>query len=628
MVLQENYVFLNDIDFSTEKITQLDLSKTSIYSMNFKVHQYLESLSIPHKIAEDILDETDLNLIFDKTVSSYRWYEHHLISQKLQFNDTNILGMMDDAEFHTFLIIKLYEIRIIQKILKNKVPNRIYANKEIINFIKKIIHKKTEFVEIRTSIKETMVYNKIEIKFNLGKIPFSFKISRNYYLKIKSIIENIVCTSNNLWVDMSKLQESILLLEINPSVYSELLLELSKTDKQVVLLNNRRSAIWNFNSISILKKSKSKVLSLDHILNKKELQNIYSHEFKFQKILDDILTDERMSELFLIDKITFWDEIKFELINTFKHRLQWYMKLVSASKKFIANSNIHSVLSLNAIGETEKSILNQISKPTNSVMLEHAFANYTDEISRYDILSNYTIFPDKIAVWGNVQKNYLLNTHNIFDDKIIICGSPRHDSFFKLSSTSITSKEKIILLCPRPIVEVAARHHTRMYIKYEYNLRKIISELNKIKNCKLIVKLHPGNIDHNNLIKNIINEINPNIIVFHTKSIDELIIKSNLVLVISPDGFDPSTVILESIILQKPIINFILDEKFYNFSFEQHNAVISITENDDMKEIILNVLNDSKFRTNLISNGKIFLNDYLSNHQHAAKTLVTKLLKL
>ena len=628
MVLQDNYVFLNDIDFSTEKIMQLDLSKTSIYSMNFKVHQYLESLSIPHKIAEDILDETDLNLIFDKTVSSYRWYDHHLISQKLQFNDRNILGMMDDAEFHTFLIIKLYEIRIIQKILKNKVVNKIYANKEIINFIKKIINTKTEFVEIKTSIKETMVYNKIEIKFNLGTIPFSFKISRNYYLKIKSIIENIVCTSNNLWVDMSKLQETILLLEINPSVYSELLLELSKSDKQVVLLNNRRSATWNLNSISILKKSNSKVLSLDHILNKKELQCIYDHESKFQKILDDILIDERMNELFLIDEITFWDEIKFELINTFKHRLQWYMKLICASKKFIDNCDIHTVLSLNVIGETEKSILNQISKPTNSVMLEHAFANYTNEISRYDILSNYTIFPDKIAVWGNVQKNYLSNTHNIPDNKIIVCGSPRHDSFFKLSSTSITSKEKIILLCPRPIVEPAARHHTRMYIKYEYNLRKIISELNKIKNCKLIVKLHPGNIDHNNLIKNIVNEINPNIIVFHTKSIRELIIQSNLVLVLSPDGFDPSTVILESIILKKPIINFILDEKFYNFSFDQYNAVISITKNDDVGKIVLNIFNDSKFRNNLISNGTIFLDNYLSNHQHAAKTLAKKLLKL
>jgi hypothetical protein len=628
MILKENYVFLNDIDFSNEKIMQLDLSKTTIYSMNFKVHQYLESLSIEHEIGEDALDETDLNLIFDTTVRMYRWYDHDSISQKLKFKDRNILGMMDDTEFHTFLIIKLYELRIIQKILKNEVPNTIYANKEIINFIKKIINRKIKFVEIGKSIKETMLYNKIEIKFNLRKIPISFKISRNYYLKIKSIIENIVCTSNNLWVDMSKLKESILLLEINPSVYSELLLELSKSDKQVVLLNNRRSAIWNLNSISILKKSNSKVLSLDHILNKKELQNIYDHESKFQKILDDMLIDEKISELFLIDKITFWDEIKFELIDTFRHRLQWYMKLICTSKKFIDNSNIHSVLSLNVIGETEKSILNQISKPINSVMLEHAFANYTNEISRYDILSNYTIFPDKIAVWGNVQKNYLSNTHNISDDKIIVCGSPRHDSFFKLSSTSIDSKEKIILLCPRPIVEPAARHHTRMYIKYEYNLRKIISELNKIKNCKLIVKLHPGNIDHNNLIKNIVNEINPNIVVFHTKSIDKLIIKSNLVLVISPDGFDPSTVILESIILQKPIINFILDKKFYNFSFEQHNAVISITENDDVKEIILNIFNDSKFRNNLISNGKIFLDDYLSNHQHAAKTLAKKLLKL
>ena len=68
MVLKENYVFLNDIDFSNEKIMQLDLSKTTIYSMNFKVHQYLESLSIEHEIGEDALDETDLNLIFDTTV--------------------------------------------------------------------------------------------------------------------------------------------------------------------------------------------------------------------------------------------------------------------------------------------------------------------------------------------------------------------------------------------------------------------------------------------------------------------------------------------------------------------------------------------------------------------------------
>jgi hypothetical protein len=628
MVLKENYVFLSDIDFSYEEISKLDSSETTIYSMNFKVHQYLESLSIPHEIAEDVLDESDLNVIFDKTVSKYRWYNDDLISKKLQFEETNILSMMDDAEFHTFLILKLYQIRIIQNILKNDVPNVIYANKEIIDFIKKIIDKKIKFVEIGNLIKETMVYNKIEIKFNLGKIPLSFKISRNSYLKIKSFMENITCSWNNLWLDISKSKELILLLEINPSAYSELLLELSKSDKQVVLLNNRRPATWNFNSISVLKQSNSKVLSIDQILDKNDLKNIHEHEIKFQKILEDLLIDERISELFLIDGVTFWDEIKFELITTFKHRLNWYMKLISASKKFIDSSNIHTVLSLNVIGETEKSILNKITKPTNSVMLEHAFANYTSEISRYDILSNYTMFPDKIAVWGNVQKNYLSNVRKIPDEKIIICGSPRHDGFFKSSTISKNSDEKIILLCPRPIVEPAVRHNTQMYVKYEKNLQKIISELIQIPNYKLVVKLHPGDIDHNNLIKNIINEINSNIVIYHTKPIDELILKSNLVLVISPDGFDPSTVILESIILGKPVVNFVLDEKFYDFSYQQHNAVLSITENDDIQKITLKILDDLTFKNKLISNGKIFLDDYLVNPQNASKILAKKLLEL
>ena len=118
------------------------------------------------------------------------------------------------------------------------------------------------------------------------------------------------------------------------------------------------------------------------------------------------------------------------------------------------------------------------------------------------------------------------------------------------------------------------------------------------------------------------------IIIFHTKPIEELIRKSNLVLVISPDGFDPSTVILESIILKKPVINLVLDEEFYDFSYEQDNAVISITENDNLNEIILKLFNDLIFREKNISNGKKFLDDYLSNHKIASKVLAKQLLKL
>ena len=626
--MEENYVFLNDIEFTKEQVVRFVSSKTVIYSMNFKVHRHLENLSINHKIAEDVLDENDLNLIFDKTVSMYGWYKHSDVFQKMQFEGVNILGMMDDTEFHTFMIMKLYEIRILQKILNGKSPKKIIASKQFIKLIQKIIPGKTEFIEIGKPMDEIMVYDNIEIKFNLGKIPISFKISRNFYKKLKSIIENIICGTNNLWVDLSKQKKSVLLLEFNPSLYSDLISHISKSDTQVILFNNRRSSIWNRDSISILKKTNSKVLSLERILNKQELQFLNHQKTRYLDILDELLHAEDISEKFFIDNFTFWDEIKFELLGTYKKRLSWYLELIFASKIFLKNSKINSVLSLNVVGETEKAIINQMDKTTTSVMLEQAFANYTKDISRYDILSNYSLFPDKIAVWGNVQKNYLSEIHRVSDNKIINCGSPRHDSFFKNSNNLPNGKKNVILLCPRPIVEPAARHHTRMYIKYEKILKQIILDLQKFSDKDIVVKLHPGDISHNHMIKTTINELDSNIVIHHSTSIDELIANSELVLVISPDGYDPSTVILESIIMEKPIINLVLDGKFYDFSYEKNNAVISITENENFMEILTKIFTNSEFKNKIRENGKKFLNEYLNNHGIASESLAGQLVKL
>ena len=37
-----------------------------------------------------------------------------------------------------------------------------------------------------------------------------------------------------------------------------------------------------------------------------------------------------------------------------------------------------------------------------------------------------------------------------------------------------------------------------MYIKYERALKKTVKNLHQIKNSELIIKLHPGDIEHNN----------------------------------------------------------------------------------------------------------------------------------
>ena len=93
--------------------------------MNYKVHKFLEHLSVEHTIADNLLDEVDSNLVFDKTVSLYEWYDQNDVFRKMEFEGINLFSILDDTEFHTFMIMKLREIITLQKILENKSPKRI-----------------------------------------------------------------------------------------------------------------------------------------------------------------------------------------------------------------------------------------------------------------------------------------------------------------------------------------------------------------------------------------------------------------------------------------------------------------------------------------------------------------------
>ena len=39
----------------------------------------------------------------------------------------------------------------------------------------------------------------------------------------------------------------------------------------------------------------------------------------------------------------------------------------------------------------------------SNILLEHGYANFVDEVSRFDIFHMYDKFQDKIAVWGKLE---------------------------------------------------------------------------------------------------------------------------------------------------------------------------------------------------------------------------------
>ena len=86
-------------------------------------------------------------------------------------------------------------------------------------------------IKIETTIESThefsIPWNQFLIKFNLGKIPLSLRISRNSYDRISNLLESFICKIFNLLPDKKNTSKLILFVEFDPSQYPKLIEQLS-----------------------------------------------------------------------------------------------------------------------------------------------------------------------------------------------------------------------------------------------------------------------------------------------------------------------------------------------------------------------------------------------------------------
>jgi len=598
-------------------------TKNKIYALDYDSHKILKRKSIIHELADNELNENDLVEIFDKVASLYDWYKFIPEEVECEIDGFNFFHILDSAELHAYMINVLYDFVMIKKIIDKEMPKKIIISESLRDTIIPF-YEKIEFELITSNKIQDIVYDEIQIKFNLGRLPISFNISRRNYLRLKKKFEKVIWKVYDL-TPKNNDKKSVLLIEINPNEYEELIRELSKKGIQILILNNRKPAVWDKKSLQIIRKYDCKVLGLETLLTKEDKKEILEDSEKIKENIQLIRNfNEKIKSNFLYDDIPFWECVEKKILETFDSRCEWYVLLIKGVSKILQNYNIISILSLNVIGETEKSVLGINKKNIPSTMLVHAFDNYSSESSRYDILSMYSLFRDKIAVWGNVQKEYLQNSHKTSNDRIILSGSPRHDKFFKNKKPS-GQKKKLILITPRPIIDTAIHKKVELYEKYEIVLKHIINHLQNFKNYQIVVKIHPGLDLHSMEIMKIVKNIDQRIPIYQTTSIQRLINQSWAHVNISPEGFDVSTVVMESVILGVPSLNVILDEKIFEYEINKMNAILNCTNVSELNQYIDNLILDKEVRNSLEINGKDFLKRYLSNPGNASKCLVDAL---
>ena len=137
--------------------------------------------------------------------------------------------------------------------------------------------------------------------------------------------------------------------------------------------------------------------------------------------------------------------------------------------------------------------------------------------------------------------------------------------------------------------------------------------------------MHPTFDPGNEYVKKLIHKLNPTVKIYQSESILEIIESCDLMININTEFF-PSTVIYEGLILKKPILNIYTMDNYYNFEFMKDNALLTISDGDDIEESLKQILFDNNFCNNLIQNGQEHLKKYFSNHGSASKELA-KILK-
>ena len=615
-------IFLNSIsDFDVIPQNLLKVDNAKIFSFDLDVHIKLQSQKIEHERADDLLSLDERLNIFDILTKFGTWFSE-IPSSEYELEGVNLLKIFDSHEFKHYMMPNLIHIVLIKKIIEQENPQKIIATSQLSKIIQSIINnKKIETVFFKNKIEKNLLWDKISIKFNLGKIPLTLNLPRNKYLTIKKYLEITTSFFYGFRYKLSHSQKkNIIFLEFNTQLFSKLLQEMKDYDGNVILINQRRPAIWNKSSLDVIKRSNCKILQLDTILNKKEKDNISFFVNKFSEKMEKLWKNsEILNKIFQISGVNFWYVIKEVFVQTYFERLQSNISLIFIAKKILKNSDTRCIVSLNEVGVTEKTFLEFNKKKIPSILLEHGFIERTDKTKRFDVLSEYTSFKDKIAVWGQKKKDWLINEYGVDPKKIIVTGSPRHDDYFHSKYVKKNKDEKLLLLTPNPINDVNGLGNTELKLQFNKTIENIFLTIKKFDNVKIIVKLHPIQLKHNEEIKSLIKKLNISTPIYLWTSVIDTINSADVVIVVSPEIHSTSTMLLESMILGKPTMNIYFDEKIPQYEHVKNNAVFTISNNDDLENKLKKILFDEDFQNELKINANNFVKKFLDNPGNASE---------
>jgi len=543
----------DDVNNYIEKINENKIIATDI-----QAHQLLNKKNISHYLIDDYFLKEDEKFIDDKALEfAKNWYNQECVKKNLNFNNMNI-GKLLESKLLEFYADVLRRIVGIKRIIEKEKPQQILCG-----FLFPYCEIFSSNDEIEIMKLEERKYGKkkqqsIDLSFNIGGKNYSIKISSNNYTKLRNISEKFVTSIFKVKADLTKDKESILLLDCNPVLFPTLLKELSQNFANVLLMNYRRPAIWNKESLKIIRESGCKIIHLSDLSSNELKSQIKNQQKKYlEKILINF-EDNEIQNYFQVFGIPFWKIIKKDMIQIVTENGNDMIKRYYLVEKLFEKSSINCILEWSLYG-FEEQIVNNIAlqKKIQIVFLQHAKIERSSKYEKY--MTIHPFIPDFNAIeatWGEMDQKFLLEM-GVKKNELVLTGSPKHDPFF-MKKKEVSNEGTIIIAASGFSHSYTfAGHEIRSYKKLEESIRKTIQIVKSIPNVQPIIKLHPGEqiLD----IKELVQKIDPTIPIYKETNTLELLKKCDALI-----STDFSTILLDAMIFNKPTMFLATHDQTHN----------------------------------------------------------------
>ena len=588
-------------------------SGSVIITFDYKSHEILTRKKISHKISDSFLDENDIYFLQQEAYRLTKWFETE-VSDSITYENIN-LGELFYIDFYFILLPILKKFFEITRIIKKYPHAKFFTSSAHYEMIKQFSSSVISLGGKKLPVK--FYLDTMSNRFEIGGKYVTINISKKRYNSLKKLTEKIIVKKIQ---KMNPSKKTILLTEFDPLKYTKIFSPELQNISNILLYNRRRPAIWNLQSLSILKKSGCGIISENHLMDKTLSNSIQKNGELSENFIQSLLNHEDFLEsFFAISGASFWQSIKHNFIQLCKSRFKNALTEIMLAKKLFEEFTPSAVIVLSEMGFQEQ-ILIQVAKKfqTSVILLQHGL-NFDNKAS-FEVNQFLGVIPnrsDKMAVWGPVEKKYLEEC-KIPLKKIQVVGNPYFDELFEEHNQTLAENKGFVLLAAQSpnVGSFVIDAQAKTMEKYLESIRTICNTVLKADK-ELIIKLHPDPAELD--ITSFVQKIDPNIQVIKTGSISDLIRSCDVLVTI-----DISTVTLEAQISEKPVIS--VSVKNYNIGddncsfFKSKSCIRTEIQNFEMN--FNRLLQDQEFKRETINRGKKYVDNYLSNKGNASQKLI------